>query len=534
MQLAIDRVRGFHDLDATAYRRFSVVVGSMVESFRLAGYDMMDVPLVEHLDLYLRKNGAQVLSKLYGFTDQGRREVALRPEFTASVIRALAASVVNAPEAVRVAYAGPVFRYEKPQRATSRQFTQAGVELLGEPSPSADADVVALACGAALSAGVPAVRLVLGHLGPLRALLAHLKVDGFEEEFLLEHLEFYNRGAVQQQQVRRRLGLDIDNVDAIGEGASPSALADALEGLSPEAARDVVNGLLGQMGFDLAGNTRSPEEIVERVLVKAQRQAALRGGARRENLQRALEFCSSLGAMLGEPSTVLGDAEALLRSFGVPLTALSELRTVVDLLHEYDLANVQVTLAPGMARGIAYYSGLIFELYAAPTGLDTIDDSALQICGGGRYDTLPRALTSRHSFPALGFAFGVERVIHALRANHDIGQLADRVAVVYENRRIRHVALRLASETRDAGIVSVVMQAGASPAKFRDRLERAGYRLAVYINARDDGSPDHRIASLGGGARVETEAFLTAAVARGSSSAAAPQRPVSLNAGIPE
>jgi histidyl-tRNA synthetase len=534
MQQAIERVRGFHDLDAAAYRRFSAVIGSLLDSFRLAGFEMVDVPLVEQLELYLRKNGAQVLSKLYGFTDQGRREVALRPEFTASVIRALASSVVTTRDAVRVAYSGPVFRYEKPQRATSRQFTQAGVELLGEASPAADADIVALACRAALDAGVPAIRLVLGHLGPLRALLAHLNVDGFEEGFLLEHLEFYNRGVVQQQHVRRRLGLDMLAEDVDVDDDSPSALATALEGLSPEAARDVVYGLLGQMGFDLAGNTRSPDEIVERVLQKAQRQAALRGGARRDNLMRALEFCSSLGALLGEPHAVLADAEALLRSYGVPLTALRELRTVVDLLQDHDLAPVQVMLAQGMARGIAYYSGLIFELYAAPSGTGAIDDSALQICGGGRYDALPRALTGRHSFPALGFAFGVERVLHTLSGDNNQGEAARQVAIVYDDIRHRRTALRLAAETRDAGIVTVVLFAGGSRVKHRERLERSGYHSLVYISSAEDGSASSHVTSLRGSSGVETEALLTAALARVTSISSTTARAFSTNAGVVE
>ena len=195
MQQPIERVRGFADTDIDQYQRSAAVRQVLQGAFSLAGYLPVDVPVLEYLELYMRKSGAQVLSKLYGFTDQGRREVALRPEFTASVIRALAPSVGRAPEPLRVSYAGPVFRYEKPQRATTRQFTQAGVELLGDPSPAADADLLALACQAARAAGVPDVHAVVGHLGPLRALLAHLQVDGYAEGYLLEHLEFYSRGA---------------------------------------------------------------------------------------------------------------------------------------------------------------------------------------------------------------------------------------------------------------------------------------------------------------------------------------------------
>jgi histidyl-tRNA synthetase len=145
-QGSIARVQGFQDLQNTQYRQFAAVLGSVTNSFRLHGYSMIDVPIVEGLDLYLRKNGAQVLSRLYSFLDVDRREVALRPEFTASVIRAVAVELRAADPPRRVAYAGPVFRCEHVNGEESRQFTQAGVELLGDRSAVADAEVLALAC----------------------------------------------------------------------------------------------------------------------------------------------------------------------------------------------------------------------------------------------------------------------------------------------------------------------------------------------------------------------------------------------------
>ncbi|MDB5060023.1 MAG: histidyl-tRNA synthetase [Chloroflexi bacterium] len=489
MQRAIERVRGFYDMDTTAYRQFETVLTALKESFRLAGFSMIDVPVLEQLDLYLRKNGAQILSKLYGFTDQGRREVALRPEFTASVIRALGPTVALSQEPVRVAYAGPVFRYEKPQRATTRQFTQAGVELLGDPSSEADADIVALACKTALAAGVPQLHLVLGHLGPLKALLAHLNVDGYAEGFVLEHLEYYNRGAEQQRVVRTRLGLEDAQQGRSGtEDMTPAGLADALEGLSPTEARDVVNGLLGQMGVDLAGNTRTPEEIIERVLSKAQRKSAMRSGERREHLERALTFCGSLSALQGEPHKVLDDAEALLREYDVPLTALRDLKGVVELLHDHDLSNVQITLAPGMARGIAYYSGLIFELYADTASNDDGESTSLQICGGGRYDGLSRAVTGRSGFPALGFAFGVERMMHAVLDLGPDTRGSERVAVLVAERELRPIGLRLAEDARQAGIVAVLQHQVGMPSDYRERFFRMGYAAVLLVNRQGPGT----------------------------------------------
>jgi histidyl-tRNA synthetase len=298
---------------------------------------------------------------------------------------------------------------------------------------------------------------------------------------MLEHLEYYSRGLAQQIHVRHQLGLDSPTSDD-GERNDGAALADALAGLSPEAARDVVNGLLRQMGVDLASNTRTPDEIIERVLDKAQRHAALRSGARRESLERALQFCSSLTELRGEPHLVLREAEQLLRSYDVPLSALDELGEVVKLFQEHGLPNVRITLAPGMARGIAYYSGLIFELYAEPTGTSG-EFTELQICGGGRYDSLPLAITGRHSFPALGFAFGLERLSHCIPADAIKGAEVHRVAIVVDNRHARKAGLVLAARLRRAGFAAVLHTPKATDSRLREQLVRAGYAAMVQMQS---------------------------------------------------
>ncbi len=497
MQRAIERVRGFYDLDPVAYARSEAAVGLLKRSFTLAGYSLIDVPVLEHLELYVRKNGADILSKLYGLTDQGRRELAMRPEFTASVIRAMAASVQRSAGPVRVAYAGPVFRYEKPQRATARQFTQAGVELLGEASPTADADVLALACQTALAAGVPEVHVVIGHLGPLRALLSHLSVDGYAEGYLLEHLEYFNRGAAQEKLVRRQLGLD-QLIEDFSDGAGRGEFAEALGDLTPEAARGVVSGLLQQMGVDLGGNSRSPDEIIARVLEKAQRHAAVRSGARREGLERALQFCSALGALRGDPETVLRKAGHLLHTYDVPASALDELRIVVDLFRDHRLANVRMTLAPGMARGIAYYSGLIFEMYANPAERSSTGENELQICGGGRYDGLPLAITCSRSFPALGFAFGLERMLHCIPDGAIRIEKSRTIAVVVQRPSLRPHGLRVADALRKKGFPAVVSVESAENGKYLERMRREGFVAMIVLQAAQGGDhpPEPKVVQL--------------------------------------
>src|SRR5207244_1438021 len=141
----------------------------LVESF---GYRPVDVPVLEQTDLYLRKSGAEMANRLYALVDQGGRKLSLRPEFTASVVRAYIEAGESWPLPQRLSYRGPVFR----QRERYRQFTQHGVELFGTDSPRADAEVIALAWRGATEAGVRRARLVVGHVGTVHALLNHLDI----------------------------------------------------------------------------------------------------------------------------------------------------------------------------------------------------------------------------------------------------------------------------------------------------------------------------------------------------------------------
>jgi histidyl-tRNA synthetase len=147
----------------------------------------------------------------------------------------------------------------------------------------------------------------------------------------------------------------------------------------------------------------------------------------------------------------LPDAERLLSRYEVPSEALEELREVLGLLALHDLPNVTIELAPGMARGIAYYSGLIFELYA-----DTVPNDPAQtpLCGGGRYDGLALALTGTHSFPALGFSFAVE-VLQAAAVGLQ-PQEAAAIVVLVRREDQRRGAYQIADSLRSRGLSATV------------------------------------------------------------------------------
>ncbi|HMP39303.1 MAG TPA: ATP phosphoribosyltransferase regulatory subunit, partial [Roseiflexaceae bacterium] len=122
----IDSVRGMRDLLPHEYALQATVAARLTATIEQYGFLPIDLPIIEHRDLYLRKLGEELVGKVYEFSFGGR-ELALRPEWTASVLRAYVVRMQDQPLPLRLCYSGPVFRYERPQRLTYRQFTQTGV-----------------------------------------------------------------------------------------------------------------------------------------------------------------------------------------------------------------------------------------------------------------------------------------------------------------------------------------------------------------------------------------------------------------------
>jgi histidyl-tRNA synthetase len=133
-----------------------------------AGYHEVRTPVFEATELFARGVGETtdiVNKEMYGFT-KGDRDLTLRPEGTAGVVRAyLENGMARWPKPVKLFYLGPMFRYERPQAGRQRQFHQAGLELLGLDTPAADAEVLLLAMRWFAHIGLPNLTLTLNNLG---------------------------------------------------------------------------------------------------------------------------------------------------------------------------------------------------------------------------------------------------------------------------------------------------------------------------------------------------------------------------------
>jgi histidyl-tRNA synthetase len=275
----VGSVRGTVDVlppDCAMNREIFEALRGYFESF---GYNCIDVPVIEHTDLFLTKSGEDIISKMYSFTFKNR-SICLRPEFTASIGRAFVNHLQVSTLPLRLYYQGPVFRYEKPQRGRYRQFTQMGVELIGAPSPGADAEVLHCAYGGLERLGLIDYQIVIGHIGVITELLRAFGLDRRAEVFLIQNMENLSKDGRGLDYVHARLR---EVYPPTSPATELSALADSLASgpapldvntlklfseMSEEESRAFLRDFLAHMEIGEGLGNREPEDIVERLLRK--------------------------------------------------------------------------------------------------------------------------------------------------------------------------------------------------------------------------------------------------------------------------
>ncbi len=141
-------VRGTHDLLPLEYRKHSCIMDAARKIAALYGFAEMATPLMEFKDVFKRTLGdvSDIVTKeMYEIVKRGDEEIVLRPEGTAGVARAVMSNGLTQSMPLKFFYAGPMFRYERPQKGRLRQLHQIGVELFGVPDPLGDVEVISLA-----------------------------------------------------------------------------------------------------------------------------------------------------------------------------------------------------------------------------------------------------------------------------------------------------------------------------------------------------------------------------------------------------
>ena len=203
---ALQPVRGTRDLLGEEQRRHAHVVDTARRVAGLYGFDEWATPIFEDTRVFSRTLGETsdvVTKEMYSFSDRGGDGLTLRPEGTAAICRALVSNGLTQSLPQKVFYAGPMFRYERPQKGRYRQFHQIGAELIGAAEPLADAETIALGRDVLAALGiVGATVLELNTLGDVESRQAwRAALVGYFHE-VREQLSEESRSRLQRNPLR--------------------------------------------------------------------------------------------------------------------------------------------------------------------------------------------------------------------------------------------------------------------------------------------------------------------------------------------
>lgn len=179
-------LKGTHDILPEEVYKWDYMEGVIRDVCARYGYKEIRTPIIEATELFQRGIGDTtdvVTKEMYTFTDRGNRSVTLRPENTASAVRAYLEHKMYGDQQVhKMFYIGSMFRYDRPQAGRYREFHQFGLEVLGASSPLADAEVIAMACEIFHKLGLKDLDLHLNSIGDKNCRPAYRKklIEFFE------------------------------------------------------------------------------------------------------------------------------------------------------------------------------------------------------------------------------------------------------------------------------------------------------------------------------------------------------------------
>ncbi len=406
---AFSAPKGVPDYFPPNSAEFVAVREGLLDAARNAGYGHIELPIFEDTGLFARGVGesTDVVSKeMYTFSDRGDRSVTLRPEGTAGVMRAVIEHGLDRGALpVKLAYAGPFFRYERPQAGRYRQLQQVGVEAIGVDDPALDAEVIAVADAGFRALGLTGFRLEITSLGD----------DTCRPQYR-ELLQQFLFALPLDEDTRRRAEINPLRVLDDKRPEVRAMTADAplmLDHLSDSAKEhfDEVLAYLDVMNVPYLVNPRMVRGLdyytkttFEFVHDGLGAQSGIGGGGRYDGLMEQLggQALSGIGFGLGVDRTVLAlaaegktaGATARCQVFGVPMGAGAKL-AVVDIAAQLRERGIAVDMAYGN-RGIkgamkaADRSGARFALMLGDQEL-AAESVLVKDLSNGEQDTVPMA-----------------------------------------------------------------------------------------------------------------------------------------------
>jgi histidyl-tRNA synthetase len=181
--------RGTRDFSPDEMNKRNYVENSMRATFEKYGYKEIETPVMEYLELFTKKSGETIIDEIYTFKDKGGRELSLRPELTAPVIRFYIDKLQMKPKPLKLFYFGKCYRYDRPQKGRYREFKQAGCEIIGTNKPEAFAELISMSYNILRNIGVKDIILNIGNLKILSYFFDELKVSKDQRKYIMSLID---------------------------------------------------------------------------------------------------------------------------------------------------------------------------------------------------------------------------------------------------------------------------------------------------------------------------------------------------------
>ncbi len=352
----------FEDMEERKY--VENTIRSVVENY---GFKEIKTPIFEDLELFTTKSGEGIKEEIYHFQDKGGRDLALRPELTASVSRLYNNNLQKAAKPLKMYYFGSCFRYERPQAGRFRQFWQFGIEVIGGTPVYNEAEIIAMANEALSKVGIKNYEVAIGHLGIIKGVLNYLDVTPEDTTAIIA-------------------SIDKEDYELL------NTLLDKCEITSEY--KDIINKIINVNG------NRSDLEALKPVV------------------------------------------EGIEDSYN----AVCQLIETLEVLETFGFEGYTVKLS--IARGLDYYTGIVFEIYVPDLGAEK------QITGGGTYNLT--ALFDSEEVESTGFAFGFDRIMEAYHRQNIETPSNDinKVLVVPVKKEFKLDAIKVAQQLRENNIIT--------------------------------------------------------------------------------
>jgi histidyl-tRNA synthetase len=184
--------RGTRDFSPDEMDKRNYVEKSIRKTFEKFGYREIETPIIEYLELFTKKSGDAIIDEIYSFKDKGGRELSLRPELTAPVIRFYINKLQMKPKPLKLFYFGKCYRYDRPQKGRYREFKQAGCELIGTSKPEAFAELIYLAYNILKNVGIKEINLNIGNLKILSQFFNEFKLSKDQRRYIIPLIDKSN------------------------------------------------------------------------------------------------------------------------------------------------------------------------------------------------------------------------------------------------------------------------------------------------------------------------------------------------------